>query len=167
MGSLELYLSVIREILGGKTEDKSLLDICCGEMSNTRHLKFRESTHIDVHDWPNRPKEFNFVQGDALELLRTVGDKQFDVALCSDGIEHLSYDDGEELLGQMERVARLAIIFTPIGPYLMYPDATDPDSHKSAWYPEDMIRYGWQTRAFPMWHPTLGIGAFFAFKHSL
>lgn len=161
-GSGELYLSILRRIIG-PTEDKTLLDLCCGEMTQTRHLKFRYVLGIDVKDWPDRPREHDFYHTDANGLF-PLGMESFDVCLCSDGIEHLTKRDGRELIHKMEQISPLPIIFTPLDAYKLNPDSTDPDIHKCVWKPEEFEAMGWQTEVHEDWHPELSIGAFFAWK---
>lgn len=161
IGSGELYLSILRRIIG-PTEDKTLLDLCCGEMTQTRHLKFQDSWHIDVKDWPERPREFTFCAMDVREVMPLSA--HFDVCICSDGIEHLTKAEGAKLIGDMEKVAKLPIIFTPLDAYKLNPDSTDPDIHKCVWSPAEFVSMGWKTEVYPGWHPELSIGAFFAWK---
>lgn len=161
-GSGELYLSILRRIIG-PTDDKTLLDLCCGEMTQTRHLKFKGVLGVDLIDWPNRPEQFTCWVRDVRGLDK-ISPIPFDVALCSDGIEHLQKKDGVELVKDMERHARLPIIFTPLDAYKLNPDSTDPDIHKCVWKPEEFEAMGWTTEVFPKWHESLGIGAFFAWK---
>lgn len=161
-GSGELYLSILRRIIG-PTEDKTLLDLCCGEMTQTRHMKFKDVLGVDVKDWPGRPKDVKFYETDALGLFPT-GMGVFDVCLCSDGIEHFTKHDGIELVEKMERLGRLPIIFTPLDAYKVQPYSDDPDDHKCVWKPEEFEAMGWKTDVFPEWHPELKIGAFFAWK---
>jgi hypothetical protein len=61
----------------------------------------------------------------------------------------------------MEMISDKQIIFTPIGPYLMQ-DNDNPEDHHSAWYPSDFP--GWACLVFPEYHPTLEVGAFFAWR---
>lgn len=157
----EKYLSILRRIIG-PTQDKTFLDLCCGEMTHTRELKFKRSVHVDVVDWPTRPKEFDFRRESVLDCKFSAC--EFDVCLCSDGIEHLDINDGLLLIMKMSTWSTVPIIFTPLGSYMVNPTATDPDSHKSGWLPSDFERFGWLTEAHPDWHPTLGVGAFFAWR---
>ncbi len=162
-GGGELYLQILNRIIG-PTEDKTLLDLCCGAMMHTRLMKFRESLHIDVRDWPERPREFGFICADVRNITLN---RTYDVALCSDGIEHLSKKDGLELLDNMERWSKLPIIFTPLGEQRIVPGSTDPDDHKSGWTPEEFTARGWLTEVYPTWHVGeggWGCGAFFAWR---
>lgn len=167
IGSGQLYLSILRRIIG-PTEDLTFLDLCCGEMAQTRHLKFRDSLHVDVKDWPERPPEFRFIRLDVREFVQ-VQVMGFDVCLCSDGIEHLQKEDGVALIENMALVARLPIIFTPLGDHRIVPGSTDPDDHKSGWLPEEFEARGWKTDVYPDWHresPKWNCGAFFAWRPS-
>lgn len=157
----ELYLSILRGIVQ-PAEDRTFLDLCCGEMTHTRDLKFGASVHVDVVDWPNRPKEFHFVQSNVLDCEFEA--RAFDVSLCSDGIEHFTKADGWRLIHAMEEWSARPVIFTPLGNYLVDAAATNPDTHKSGWWPEEFTKIGWKTDVYKDWHPTLGIGAFFAWR---
>ncbi len=164
-GGGELYLQTLYTIIG-PTEDKTLLDLCCGAMIQTRQMGFKEVLGIDVRDWPERPREFPFYQTDVRGLV-VCGMEQFDVCLCSDGIEHLEKQDGKELVLKMEEVSLLPIIFTPLGEQRLVPGSDDPDDHKSGWMPEEFEARGWLTKVFPDWHVGeggWGCGAFFAWK---
>lgn len=167
-GSIELWLSVVRGIVGRPMEELSLLDLCCGECSATARLKWESHTGVDVVDWKMRSPEVHFWEMDALIFCNDVRyAKQYDLCICSDGIEHLDTITGWDLLEQMTRIAHLTIIFTPLGPYILNEQATHPDAHKSAWWPEELEGMGWTTQVYPNWHLGLGIGAFFAHKGAL
>lgn len=168
-GSGELYLSILRRIIG-PTEDKTLLDLCCGEMTQTRHLKFKDVLGVDVKDWPDRPSEIRFAKLNVMEISGSITGRllqqieKFDVCLCSDGIEHLTKRDGLELLQRMQQWSYLPIIFTPLDAYKVQPYSDDPDAHKCVWSPAEFEAMGWDTESYPEWHRELSIGAFFAWK---
>lgn len=164
-GSLELWLAVVRRLAGQPMEGLSLLDLCCNECTGTKELKCQRHIGVDVVDWVTRPRGVDFREMDVMDSFRLWRDREFDLCICSDGIEHLSRRDGLLMLAEMERVARLAIVFTPLGPYMLDEQATHPDAHKSAWVPEDMK--GWEAEVYPNWHRALGVGAFFAWKENL
>lgn len=157
-GSGDLYFKILG-LLIGDASGKSLIDLCCGEMTGTRHLGFKESVHVDVADEPLRPPGFNFVQCDVLSE-DPVFNRKYDVALCLDGIEHLTREDGLRLADRMTNLAKLSIIFTPLGFYKT--DGKGSHAHLSGWLPADLP--GWETLVFPNWHPTLGIGALFFYR---
>lgn len=157
----DLYLTKLREIIG-PTEDLYFIDLCCGECTHTRELQFKEHHGVDLINWPNRPQHIKLFQHDVTTKNPPL--RYYDVALCSDGLEHLSREAGLQLLKKMERWARLPIIFTPMGRYLVDETATDPHTHKSGWTADEFRMMGWKAEEFPFWHPTLNLGAFFAWK---
>lgn len=159
-GSMPLWIEIFVRILGRPADQVTLIDLCCGRMGNTGLLRFGRSLHVDLTDYDERPRSAAFLKHDVLTLSETL-DGLFDVALCSDGIEHLSKPDGMTLIDRMVRLSPRQIIFTPLGEYMVDPGATSPEAHRSGWVPEDFPT-GWDTQVFPNWHPTLNIGALWA-----
>ena len=156
----QLWLAILFEIIG-TTEDKHFLDLCCGEMTNTKEFKFTSHLGVDILDWPNRPKHIEFEQAD---LRIWPGPKHhYDIVLCADGIEHFTKEEGSKLIRNMESWGALPIIFTPIG-FFKLGDPKTPMEHKSGWEPGEFKKQGWETKEFPLWHSTLNLGAFFAWK---
>jgi hypothetical protein len=162
-GSMPLWIEVFLRIVGKPSDQVSIIDLCCGRMGNTRLLKFKESIHIDVTDYPERPRGSHFLLHDVLSLPSSFNGK-YDVALCSDGIEHLSKEDGIKLISIMEKLSKTSIIFTPLGDYMVDPLAKSPENHRSGWLPNDFPS-NWETQEFPNWHPTLGIGGLWAWRY--
>ncbi len=95
--------------------------------------------------------------------MKQAGTDRYDVAICSDMLEHLKKVDGRILLHYMWLAAKKRIVFTPIGEYNLTDD-DNPDSHRSGWTADDFKNYA--TIAFPQFHPQLNVGAFFAFHCS-
>jgi hypothetical protein len=168
-GSFQLWVDTVRGITG-PTEELSMLDLCCGEMSATRLLKWKSVTAVDVMDYPGRPQEFLFIQSNVLDIEPSLFSAAggFDVCVCSDGLEHFARDDGHRLLCRMAEWSELPIIFTPTGESSdkIDPRSTHPDTHKSSWTQEDFHSIGWETMLFPNWHPTIGLGAIFGFRRT-
>lgn len=156
-GSGEVYLNVLRTIIGDDTKNLTLLDLGCGECAQTRQMEWKASVHVDLIDDPRRPHTLPFIKCD----VRNVADfHHYDVCLASDLIEHLPRIDGICLLAAM-KLSPLAIVFTPLGEYLVSPESEDPHTHKSGWTPADFPS-GWQFKVFPNWHKQMNLGAFFA-----
>lgn len=162
-GSLEIWLATVRKIIGPGIRDLTCLDLCCNEMTGTRLLPFKDTQAVDLVDWPTRPREYPFVCRDALDFCELTHARYFDVAICSDGIEHLSDKRGRRLIEEAKRISDITIFFTPLGPYMLDPTATSPDAHKSSWLPEDFPS-DWHFHIFPEWHTIMKLGAFFAWK---
>jgi hypothetical protein len=162
-GSGKLQVDVLNALIGDSSR-KTMIDLCCGEMATSQHLRFARSVHVDVEDNFGRPIGANFVQADVLGE-HPVFSEYFDVSICTDGIEHFTKSDGLRLAERMLGMSHLAIIFTPLGDYMVDPNGKGPHTHKSGWQPGDLV--GWDHLAFPKWHPTLNIGAIFFWRNSL
>lgn len=162
-GSGELWLDIAR-IICGKTARKdysSMCDLMCHRIPYTPQLGFDDRVFVDIQDrgldFPEE-KLLNFVKMDAIEFLKQ-NTAHFDVTICSDGIEHLTIKDGEELLWWMRNRSDKQVVFTPIGPHLISED-DHPDSHKSGWSPE--MFSDWLCIVLPDFHKSINLGAFFA-----
>lgn len=161
VGSGELYLKVMKAICGD-TEGMSMVDLMCYHAPYTPLLGFDKRTYVDIQDrgLDHKGEQPYFIKADVFEYLSSI-ERPFDVAICSDGLEHLSRDRGIDLLVMMMDYSEKSIIFTPLGEYMVTND-DHPDSHKSGWAPKDFSD-GWATVVFPDFHPALNTGAFFAF----
>lgn len=162
-GNIDIYMQVLRAICGD-TAGKSMIDLMCCTAPNTPKLGFSERWYVDIMDrildHPDEQKFFH--KHNALSVHRFMA-YEVDVAICSDGIEHLTVEDGHKLLEVMNLIGHKQIIFTPLGElWLEKTPSNDPEAHRSAWYPE-MIP-GWASIVFPDYHKKWGVGAFFAWK---
>ena len=171
-GSADLQIKVMNAICGD-VADKTLIDLCCGEAPQTGLMPFKEKTYVDV---VNRtlPYGQTMIQSDVFDFLKQAA-KDFsiyDVAICTDAIEHFREKEAVELVLKTAFIAKQYIFFTPLGEYCTTYDinCNNPDSHKSGWTPElveEKIGEGFAHIVFPNWHPTLsdnGLGAFFFWK---
>ncbi len=163
-GSGEVYLKIMKAICWG-VSDKSMVDIGCHKAPYTPQLGFKERTYIDIQ---NRPLDFieeqkYFVQSDIFNYLKGCK-KRFDVSIASDVIEHFTNFFARALLGGMIKLSDKQIVFTPLGPHIVEKTLTNnPDTHKSGWVPEQFEQIGWATIVLPNFHPSMKVGAFFAF----
>jgi ubiquinone/menaquinone biosynthesis C-methylase UbiE len=160
-GSHALWIKTADEILGTSPREY-LLDLCCGGCAVTRHLGFEFHRGIDLIDNPERPSNVVFSKLDALEYLLTVTRRLgFDLAVISDGLEHLPDEKATRLLDEMVRVARRSIIFVP-DDSLVTPASHDHHVHKSHWPASKWAQLGYNYREFPTWHAHAG--AVFAWR---
>ena len=160
-GSEEVYLKIMKAICGN-TEGKSMVDLGCHLAPYTPKLGFAKNTYVDILDRPidHSEQQRFFVKEDMILFLKNC-ETLFDVAISSDSIEHLTKENGYELVVLMQRKSRKQIIFTPLGEYMVDDkDNGNPDSHRSGWMPEDLV--GWASVVLPNFHPKLNTGAFFA-----
>lgn len=158
-GNDTVYMDCLKTICG-ETNGKSMIDLCCNLAPHTPLLGFKERIYVDIlprkldHDW----EQVNFIQDDIFNVLGK-DNNTTNVSICSDGIEHLTKEDGLFLIMSMMIHSRRQVIFTPLGNH-MVEEGNDPENHHSGWLPEEFE--GWASITFPKYHPTLGIGAFFA-----
>ena len=158
-GNYEVYMDTLRAICGN-TDGKSMADCCSNLAPYTPTLGFSERVYIDIlpRQLDHWEEQKYFVQEDVIHYL----DKHegvFDWGICSDGIEHFNKLGGYGLVDAMEKKCKSVVFFTPLGEY-MVDDSDDPEGHHSGWLPEDL--FGYASIVFPQYHPTLNIGAFFA-----
>lgn len=86
----------------------------------------------------------------------------FDLLTCLDVIEHLSTEQVEKMLGDMETLCSGRIIlFTPYG-YMKTEGQGEYHAHLSGWYPEDLKLRGYTCCVLPHMHNEFG--AFYAIK---
>jgi len=164
-GETDAYFDTLKAICGD-TSNKSMIDIGSGFCPTTRKLGFKEKRYVDIVERDLGEEKHYFVHMDILSMVKSDSDKNYDVSISLDNIEHFWKEDAFDLISWMESNSKKQIIFTPLGDYLTIKDKNnkDPDTHKSGWMPTEFIDRGWVTVTFPNFHPTLGIGAFFAFN---
>ena len=156
-GCNDVFLGVLRAIIG-PAESQSLIDLCCNLAPLTRTLGFGKRVYVDVLQRDLGEESPHFVQADVLGD-HPVLQETYDVSVCLDGIEHLHKEQGEVLIQRMLHISKTRIIFTPLNPWMMEPHNPHPETHKSLWTPEDLP--DWASVIFPVYHPTLDIGAWF------
>lgn len=125
------------------------LDVGCGEYSVLTALRpfgFR-SVGIDV--WPGQIEKVRrlnahdeYIVGDVRTL--DLG-RQFDVVVLNHVIEHVTRDEGVELLRRLEGIARrLLVVSTPNGFLEQVPVDGNPfQRHWSGWFPHDFEARGY------------------------
>ena len=161
-GSYELFDKIIKAIIGDKISDQTFIDLCSCEATATRNLPFKEKTYVDALDcWVIPGQMDRFIQTDVLGD-HPCFDKKYDVANCSDGIEHLIKEDGFRLIEKMKKISSKQILFTPLGEYMVEVGNPDPKCHKSGWVSSDFE--GFASIVCPNWHPTLGVGGVWAWR---
>lgn len=171
-GSIEVYMDVMRAICG-ETEGKSMIDLMCAFAPNTPKLGFSKRRYLDIVDrrLDHQDEQRFFIKEDVLKLVpdnpQWLRDCKifdpFDVAICSDGIEHLTKTDGVKLLDTMIAISYKQIIFTPLDDLFgMAKDGdNNPEAHRSLWTPENL---GWNQVVFPDYHKKWCGGAWFGWR---
>lgn len=130
--------------------NKSLLDVGCGPGRPGGIIKRHKGVFlvgVDIFSlYLQRCKENHtydeLIQCDARKL--PFKKKSFDIVLCKEVIEHLDRQEGDELIRELEQIARRQVIITtPVGVYEQHEYDNNPfQEHKSAREPSDLKRYG-------------------------
>ena len=133
-------------------EASSLLDVGCGRGEPMRFLagKLRlSSTGIDIfapylRECQRGRLHGQYVLGDVRRL--PFRRKSFDVVLCMEVLEHLSEEEGAQLIETLERLARRQVIFTtPVGDWDQHEfDDNVYQAHQRIWAPAEMKERGYR-----------------------
>lgn len=125
------------------------LDVGCGEYSILTALRPYGFHSVGIDVWPDQIEKVrrlnahdDYVVGDVRTL--DLG-RQFDVVVLNHVIEHVSRDEGVELLRRLEGLARrLLVVSTPNGFLEQVPVDGNPfQRHWSGWFPHDFEARGY------------------------
>ncbi len=133
---------------------KSLLDVGCGPGRPGRTIKRHKNIFTVGADifFPylisgkRRQIHNEYVQCDVRKL--PFKEKSFDVVLCKEVIEHLEKAEGEEVIRELEQIARRQVIITtPVGGYIQQEYDGNPfQEHLSARAPTELRQSGYTVR---------------------
>ena len=144
----------------------SLLDLGCCEGSHTKYFQIPNKLFVDVKRESSTLDPF--LKADIRYADKLFTPKSYDLVVAIDVIEHLRKDEGYKLLQEMEKIARRRVlIFSPQGDYMVgqcQEGQSSYDAHWSGWTAEEFDAMGYFVILCPDFHPTLGIGAFWAWK---
>lgn len=112
----------------------------------------------DTED-PAAPRHNEYVEFDARYLSDRFGPQSFDCVVALDLIEHLSKEDGQVLLSDMEAIAaKRVIVFTPNGMVPQPPEADNPyQEHISGWKVKEFTSRGYTVIGVHGWKPLRGM----------
>jgi len=163
-GSGELWLDIVKTICAD-TSGKYMIDLGCHKAPYTPLLGFKYRQYVDIQERPldHESEQKYFFKFDVVDYVKRMP-KSDATIIASDVIEHLTKEEGMTFYEMIWFKAKEFVIFTPYGDCMINignPDS--PDTHRSGWLPEDLE--GSYSIVFPDFHPTLGIGAFFAFNN--
>lgn len=151
----KLLFPQLVDYLSSELEDaESILDIGCGNNSPLNHIPnrchlyvvgidlflryIRESRRKSIHD--------EYVLADITQM--PIRQKSFDCVLALDVLEHLTKQQGYELIRNMERIARReVIILTPNGYQMQSEYDQNPlQVHRSGWTADELRHMGYDVR---------------------
>lgn len=144
------YGQILRKEVGGID---SLLDLGCGSNSPVKFIKDLVNYRVGVDLFePSLQKSIkegihnDYKLHNVLKVDEIFGDNSFDLVIASDLIEHLTKEEGLQLIKLMEKIARKkVIILTPNG-FLeqgVYDD-NEFQIHKSGWEVEEFESMGYK-----------------------
>ena len=92
--------------------------------------------------YPHAAQSVRFAHQDMLEFCRMARDNTYDVILVIDAIEHLTREQGFELLGHLTRIARKRVmLWLPFGKCEQHSyGGNDLQEHQSEWQPHDFVK---------------------------
>ncbi len=135
-------------------QGRSILDLGCGKGGPMRFINRHKQFHcvgLDIFG-PHLSKAKE--QGSHNDYVLCdvqrppIKEKTFDIVLCLEVLEHLSKEDGQKLIADMERIARRQVIVTtPLGRYRQGTFDENPYyEHKYIWSPEELKRLGYKVK---------------------
>ena len=98
----------------------------------------------------------NIQVGNALDILPTIPDGQYDLILILAMIEHLTQDEGIQLITQLKRVGRAIILSVPKNWREQQIPGYPLETHRSHWTEQDLRDVGF-TRFLPHWGAWLAV----------
>ena len=150
--SRRTYEQFLEEAVG---DVESLLDVGCGANSPLGRFKRRpqRTVGVDLHE-PSLERsraagthdEYRIL--DVMTIADEFGPDSFDAVVAFDLLEHLSAEDGRNLIAAMEQVARRRVVLlTPNGfvPQDEYDD-NPLQAHRSGWTAEELKALGFEVR---------------------
>lgn len=152
------FLTAIYNLAGGPR----MLDLGCGEAHVTKNF---DGDYVDLVVRGAAPGKT--IKDDIRNAPKRFSKFHYNLLILTDVLEHLTQFDGAELISKMEPICAATVIFTPVGPWELDPEATDPDAHKSAWTPEQFWMNGWEILEIPAchrWNDGSTLGAFWAWQ---
>ena len=149
---LNHYVMTYRHLAGSHC----ILDVGCGlglPMRCLRHLGLRsKAIALDVSaKYLRRVVKLGIYNDYVLASAKYIPfkEKSFKSLMCLQVLEHLTKMDGVTALKELSQVADLVIVTTPVGFVEADANPINPfQKHKSGWYPEDLIYFGYKVRGY-------------------
>ena len=157
-----------KELLGCK----SVLDLGCGYNSPIQYCKIPFSVGVELFEpyieESKRKRIHNqYIKADIRKI--NFEPKSFDVVVAIEVLEHLTKEEGWELIKNMEKWTRKKIIISTPNGYLYQSDADDNplQRHKSGWSVRELKGFGFKVRGLNGFKPLRGYAATMKYKPKL
>jgi len=136
---------------------QTILDLGCGGGAPMRFINRHKHFYcvgLDIYrpwlsDAKSHERHSDYVMCDIRKL--PIEEKSFDIVLCLEALEHLTKEEGRQLLKDMETIARRQVIITtPVGKFPQHPALNDNpyEEHTSSWRPVEFGLYGYKVRGY-------------------
>jgi len=142
--------AMVTELRRALRDCESILDLGCGQNSPARFLQGRYLVGMDGYEpdlkrAQERGTHDEYICGDVRSAAEQIRDRKFDACIALDVIEHLTKEDGWQMLKSMEEVAtRCVVIFTPNGFIPQFSQNGDLQQHLSGWEVSEMRQAGYR-----------------------
>ena len=136
----------------------SVLDLGCGTGWVLNELNKRKMVGIDLYvDHLVQAVDDNpmatFIRGDINNITTYFVRKSFDAIILIDSLEHLTKQEGLQLLKACEVISKKKIIvFTPLGEVHNNTKINKWNKHNSGWVVQDLQKLGYSTAQFNNYH---------------
>lgn len=139
----------------------AVLDLGCGRSSPIQHCKVDFSVGVELFEpylQESKDKGIHneYINSDVREIEFEA--KSFDAVVCLELLEHLTKEEGCELIEKMEGWARKKIVVTTPNGYLQQ-DSYDENllqEHKSGWSIEELRQLGFKVYGMKGWRQLKG-----------
>jgi len=142
--------AVVAELRRVLWDCQSILDLGCGQNSPVkflpdRHLVGVDGFEPDLKKARERGTHDEYICGDVRHAVDLVPGRKFDACIALDVIEHLTKEDGWQMLKSMEQLAtKCVVIFTPNGFVPQFSQDGDLQQHLSGWEVPEMRQAGYR-----------------------
>jgi len=143
------------------SDSRTVLDLGCGSHSPLQHSPVTYSVGVELfkpylEESKRKGVHSEYILADIREV--EFKPKSFDAAIAIEVLEHLTKQEGYELLKKMERWARKKIIITTPNGYLWQNgyDNNLLQEHKSGWSVEELEKLGFKVFGMNGWKKLRG-----------
>ena len=162
--SLRLFPSLNITLRRAVSGCSSILDLGCGYLSQVHRFNVPFSVGIELFDpylqeSARKGIHSQYIKADIRRI--EFKPKSFDAVMAIEVLEHLTKEEGVELLNKMSEWARKKVIITTPNGYLWQDDYDDNplQEHKSGWDTDDLRKFGFKVYGLNGWRSLRGYKA--------